>query len=227
MAKSGRWTEDEIERVRERWGLRSEASIARELGRSTESVRRKAASLFRGATRKGPWAEDELNRLRQHIGATPSEVVARVLGRRVEDVESKIESLARERRSGRWSREELQLLRRLYGTRTDEDLAVALGRTVASIRRVAKRYALSKDKAFVKRLRGDSATRMPRWTEEELDLLRDLYATESNLEIAHQVGRSIKSVVSKAHQLGLKKDIERLREMGRENVSTRYSGRGN
>jgi hypothetical protein len=32
----------------------------------------------------------------------------------------------------------------------------------------------------------------------------------------------VKSVVSKAHNLGLKKEAERLREMGRENVSLRY-----
>ena len=32
----------------------------------------------------------------------------------------------------------------------------------------------------------------------------------------------MKSVVSKAHNLGLKKDRERLREMGRENVRLRY-----
>jgi hypothetical protein len=32
----------------------------------------------------------------------------------------------------------------------------------------------------------------------------------------------VKSVVSKAHNLGLKKDRERLREMGRENVRLRY-----
>jgi hypothetical protein len=32
----------------------------------------------------------------------------------------------------------------------------------------------------------------------------------------------VKSVVSKAHHLGLKKSSERLRSMGRENVSLRY-----
>jgi hypothetical protein len=32
----------------------------------------------------------------------------------------------------------------------------------------------------------------------------------------------VKSVVSKAHHLGLKKSDDRLREMGRANVSVRY-----
>ena len=177
MVKSGRWTEQELERVRELWGLRSEESIARELDRSVEGVRRAAGRLFRGRTRRGPWDEAELERLKQHIGATPVEVVAKILGRRVDDVEGQIGRLSKRRRTGRWGREELQLLRRLYGTRTDEDLAVVFGRPVAAIRRVAKRYALSKDKAFMRKLRGDSATRMPRWTDAELDLLRRLYPT--------------------------------------------------
>jgi len=63
---------------------------------------------------------------------------------------------------------------------------------------------------------------MPRWTDEELDLLRDLYPRVPNLEIAQKLNRSVKSVVSKAHHLGLKKELERLQEMGRQNVSLRY-----
>ena len=63
---------------------------------------------------------------------------------------------------------------------------------------------------------------MPRWRPEELELLRKKYDTESNLEISKKLGRSVKSVVSKAHHLGLKKSDDRLREMGRANVSVRY-----
>ena len=54
-------------------------------------------------------------------------------------------------------------------------------------------------------------------------VLRELYPKSKNLEIARQLNRSVKSMVSKAHNLGLKKDRERLREMGRENVRLRYS----
>ena len=57
------------------------------------------------------------------------------------------------------------------------------------------------------------------------DLLGDLYPRCSNLEIAQKLQRSVKSVVSKAHHLGLKKDPVRLQEMGRENVSLRYRRR--
>jgi hypothetical protein len=49
-----------------------------------------------------------------------------------------------------------------------------------------------------------------------------MYNTNSNLEIAQDLQRSVKSVVSKAHNLGLKKSSDRLQEMGRQNVDLRY-----
>jgi hypothetical protein len=63
---------------------------------------------------------------------------------------------------------------------------------------------------------------MPRWDAAAIEKLRQLYPTTPNLELARVLERSVKSVVSKAHNLGLKKEAERLREMGRENVSLRY-----
>ena len=82
--------------------------------------------------------------------------------------------------------------------------------------------AFGNGKAFLRRLNGKTSTRMPRWTDAELERLKVMYSDHSNLEIATALNRSVKSVVSKAHNLGLKKDLERLREMGRENVSLRY-----
>ena len=82
--------------------------------------------------------------------------------------------------------------------------------------------ALAKDKAFLRRIDQKSVTRMPRWTDQELDVLRELYPLLPNLEIAQKLNRSVKSVVSKAHNMGLRKDPKRLRQMGRENVSLRY-----
>ena len=224
--RRGRWSSEEIDHLRRHYGLRTEERIARDLGRSLKSVRDMAAKVFEARARRGAWSGEEIEKLREYVGASPTEVIARVIGRSVTDVERQIEQLRAVRRSGRWSHDEIQRLRRVYGQRTDEDLVVILGRSVESIRRQAARYALAKDKAFVRRLKGASSTRMPRWTEEELDQLRELYPAESNLEIARRLSRTVKSVVSKAHHLGLKKDEERLREMGRQNVSRRYSKGG-
>lgn len=62
----------------------------------------------------------------------------------------------------------------------------------------------------------------PRWTKEEVALLKRLYRTHSNAEIAGILGRKVSSVVFKGHRLGLSKGARRLREMGRENIRRRW-----
>ena len=119
--------------------------------------------------------------------------------------------------------EEVALFKRIYGSRTDEDLAIVFGRPAADIAALGAQLCLAKDKAFVRRKAGKKlASKMPRWSAEELDVLRELYPDTPNLEIAKRLGRSVKSVVSKAHALDLKKNPDRLREMGRQNVALRH-----
>ena len=65
----------------------------------------------------------------------------------------------------------------------------------------------------------------PRWTREEISILRRLYRTHSNAEIAQVLGRKVSSVVFKGHRLGLSKGIRRLKEMGRENIRKRWQPR--
>ena len=205
--------------------MRDEASIARELARSLESVRRMAEAQFRSTGRSGPWTVQEVQDLKRFLGASGPQVIARILGRSQAEVQQKIFELGRIQQPGRWTREEIVRFKKIYGSRSDEDLAVIFGRNVEAVRRLATRCCLAKDKAYVKRLAGRGATRMPRWSSEELDVLRKLYPSVSNLEIAKQLNRSVKSVVSKAHHIGLHKDAERLRAMGRENVSLRYDAK--
>lgn len=220
--RRGRWSQAEQARLRELWGLRDDAAIARELNRPVSSVRRMAEKLFPAIEHKGPWTANEVLRLKRYLGATTEDVIARVLGRDVEDVKKQILDLGRIQVDGDWSRDEIAELKRIYGTRTDEHLQVIFGRPQSEITAVAAKYALAKDKAFVRKLSGEATTRMPRWTTEELEILERDYASRSNLEIAKRLDRSVKSVVSKAHNLGLRKSSERLRKMGRENVSLRY-----
>ncbi len=221
--RRGRWSSHEQARLKELWGLRDDAAIARELNRPVQSVRRMAEQLFPPRKKTGPWTAREVQDLKRYLGATNREVISRILGRPVEDVERQILELGRIQTDTSWTRGEIAEFKRLYGTRTDEDLALVFGRSLQSVRDLAEECALSKDKAFLRKLHGESSTRMPRWTEAELQLLRERYPKSSNLEIAQDLDRSVKSVVSKAHNLGLKKDRERLREMGRENVRLRYN----
>lgn len=105
--------------------------------------------------------------------------------------------------------------KRAYGSTPDDALARRFKTSKSVVARLANQHRLAKDK------RAFPGLRMPRWTERDLARLREWYATSSNLELAKTFGRSVSSVVSKAHGLGLNKSPERLREMGRQNVAIR------
>ena len=220
--RRGRWSQAEQARLKQLYGLRDDAAIARELNRPVASVRRMAERLFPMGRKAGPWTANEVEELKRYLGATTPETIARILGRSLDEVNSQIMDLGRIKRGGGWTRDDVAEFKKIYGTRTDENLSRIFGRTEEEIRRMAEKHALAKDKAFVRKLSGEASTRMPRWTSEELDLLKREYPMASNLDIARRLNRTVKSIVSKAHNLGLKKSSERLRTMGRENVSLRY-----
>lgn len=225
--RRGRWSQAEIDRFKELYGLRDDNAIARELNRSVASVRMMAERAFDEPMKSGPWTLEEVHNLKRYLGATSLEIVARIIARPIEEVQEQVERLRTVQLTGRWSQEEISELKRLYGTRTDEDLALIFGRSVESIRAESDKLCIAKDKAFLRRKSGgQKSIRMPRWKPEELRVLEELYPAHSNLDIAQRLNRSVKSVVSKAHNMGLKKDPERLREMGRQNVSLRYNRRG-
>ena len=207
------------------YGLHEDTYVARELNRPLASIWKMAEQVFSGARHDGPWTAKEVQDLKRYLGASTPMVIARILGRTEEEVEERILELGRIQNTGRWSSEETAKLKRFYGTRADTNLARIFGRPIKEIERQARRLCLAKDKAFMRKVSGESATRMPRWAEEEIALLEELYPLEANLEIAKQLQRSVKSVVSKAHNLGLKKDRARLRKMGQENVQLRYRRR--
>lgn len=188
-----------------------------------EEIRAKAEEILCREAVSGPWSPEDLETLRRYLGGVETNLLARMLGRSVEDLETKLVELATTLEDRPLSGPELILFKRQFGTRSDEDLAIIYGRTLERVQAEAARLCLSKDKAYMRRkTSGSERTRMPRWTEPELQTLRQLYPGESNLQIAQQLGRSVKSVVSKAHNLGLKKDKARLEEMGRQNVRLRY-----
>lgn len=211
-------------RFKEMYGLKPIEYIAKELNRPKASLQRMAESLFPKAERTGAWSEAEIERLKRFIGICELDTVARIFGRAPADVQAHIESLDENQTDRPWTQEELADLKRLHGTRTDKDIARVFQRPEASVSAKATELCLAKDKAFVRKLAGEkSTTRMPRWSPDEIVKLKAMYSESSNLDIALALDRSVKSVVSKAHNLGLKKDPQRLIEMGRQNVSLRYN----
>ncbi|MCZ6597633.1 MAG: hypothetical protein O7B99_08350 [Planctomycetota bacterium] len=208
------------------YGLYDDELIARQLNRPETSIQKMAKRVFPDTRRDGPWTAKEVQELKRYLGASTPGVIARILHRTEQEVEERILELGRIRNTGRWSREENAKLKRVYGTRTDINLGKIFGRPGKEIEKQARKLCLAKDKAFIRKISGEPATRMPRWTEEEIVRLAELYPLVANLEIAKKLRRSVKSVVSKAHNLGLKKDRERLRKMGQVNVQLRYKRKG-
>ncbi len=119
-----------------------------------------------------------------------------------------------------WSLDDLVELRRRYGSTSDADLALHFGREAEDVVAQAAELGLAKNKAAFPGLR-----KMPRWTKEEIATLRWIYPDTSNLEISRQLGRSVKSVMSKAKSIGLKKDSEHIQLVGLVNRQLRrYRG---
>ncbi len=209
------------------YGLRDESAIARELKCTVAFVREMAKQIYQAAPKTGPWSQAEQDRLLDYLGASTKQALCHVMGRTQEDIDGKLVELALIKKDAPFDQDEVARFKRLYGTRRDEDLAIIFGRRLGDVQEEAKKLCIAKDKAFIRRTGpADKSTRMPRWGATDLELLRELYPVHSNLDIAQRLQRSVKSVVSKAHNLGLRKDPARLKGMGRENVSLRYGNKG-
>ena len=196
--------------------------IAQELNRTVQSVRRMIGKVFEGEERVGPWTAKEVRQLKDYLGAAETAVIARILHRPEQEVDRKIQQLKGEVRQRPWTSADLQQLKRFFGTRATEDVSLILGRPVDRIEEKALELRLAKDKGYQRRAGKKTPVKMPRWRPEEVEQLKKLYPNHDNLNIAQHLERTVKSVVSKAHDLGLKKSSERLRDMGRQNVRVRY-----
>lgn len=244
--RRGNWSVQEMERLRLLLPFRGVKQTAALLRRSPESVQRKAEHLLRVVPRKGAWNDCDDLQLREAWGALELGLMAAMLGRTMDEVVKRAEELRERLKAGPWTREDRRLLKKLYGTRADEDLVVCLMRSRSDIVSAARRMCLAKDKKLIlddsaanlaksvdpvrvdrqtstSKQPGSRRMRMPRWTSEEIDRLRELYPNHDNLAVARDLDRSVTSVANKAFQLGLKKSATLLTAIGRSNISNRYT----
>lgn len=227
--RRGNWAVQELERLRLLLPRRGVDGTAALLHRSPASVFRKAMELLRVPVRRGDWTESDDARLRESWGAVDPRLLGPMLGRPVSEVKRRAAQLRERLRHGAWTRAEIQLLKHLYGTRSDRDLEVCMLRTESDIAATANRLCLAKDKRFAASIaRTTESTRhvarraMPRWTTAQIVRLRSLYAEHDNLTVAREIGRTVTSVANKGNQLGLKKCLRLLTDIGRSNVAIRY-----
>lgn len=220
--RKGSFALHEDRTILRKYGTVPNKRLADILRRTESSIIRRALHLFEGPPVQGPWTDAEIKKLRTVIGMASATQVATILRRKEADVYDAIKKLrAREKRNVSLTGAELAEFKVIYGSRDDHDLAVIFLIKLETVARMAEQQCLQKDKTFLKS-QGIVTIKMPRWTQDEVDLLTRIYPNTSNHEIARRLKRSTKSVVSKAHSLHLKKDQARLQQMGRDNVSKRY-----
>lgn len=101
-----------------------------------------------------------------------------------------------------WSNVDVERLIKLYPKSHDKNLAILFGRAPDGVRGKARQLGLKKDYAGGYKPNYSWGTG---WSTEEISLLRKLYPTTSNHDIAEILGRSFASVKGQAQQLKLKK----------------------
>lgn len=220
------WSASDKTHLLENFGLKDHRVLAREVGCTPEELHAEARRIYGARSvemNSGPWSPGDVNALKRYLGAVDTDLIARMIGRSIDSIDAKLVELAADLKDDELGTRAHVDFKRLYGTRADADLALIFDRQLGVIRALSAELCLSKDKGFMRRQAGKvGRTKMPRWSAEELDQLREIYPKASNLEIAKTLGRSVKSIVSKAHSLGLKKDKARLRQMGQQNVQLRH-----
>lgn len=101
-----------------------------------------------------------------------------------------------------WTAHDVATLTELYPTSNNRDLAVRLGRSEWAVVGKARGLELTKDGE--RNCRGRASRGRP-WSSHEMNLLRMLYPTTPNEDIAEHIGRSRNAVHMKARQMELRK----------------------
>lgn len=98
-----------------------------------------------------------------------------------------------------WTLYEIDELRERYPTTDTRQIARDMGRSITGVQRKAQDLGLRK----VVPQRGGS---FRRWSDEDLEFLREHYATMITDTLAKKLGRSVRTVYATAAELGLRKD---------------------
>jgi glucan-binding YG repeat protein len=122
----------------------------------------------------------------------------------------------RKKQKTEWDQDSVNQFRRDYPARTDDELCQMYNTNLHKVQQLAMQYRLGKDKRVLL-----GVVKMPRWTKEQIEILKKLYKDNDNITVAKAVGKSVKAVVSKAFFLGLKKTKDQLTKTAKKNVSYR------
>jgi hypothetical protein len=126
----------------------------------------------------------------------------------------------RKKKTENWTPDYVTQFRKDYPSFTDKELCSMYQTNPLKVQQLAIQFCLGKNKLVL-----PGTVKMPRWTESQLVTLKKLYSSNDNLIIAKKLSRTVKSVVSKAFFMKLKKNATQLTKTAKENVSCRSINR--
>lgn len=166
------------------------------------------------------WTPVEVAILRSRYPSEPTDVVAAAVGHPVLSVESKASDLGirKSPKHREWTTRELRVLRRRYATTLTIEIARSLDRTVPQIYAKAAELDLKKADGFASRVTKEKHATGWRssgkaWTDEQLAILRERYATTAASDLVAPCGHSRASIEGMAGKLGLSKDPAYMRKL--------------
>jgi len=199
-----RWTREEDEYLRATFKTTRAREIAVRLGRTRSGVAQRALRVLllprKGARPSGvKWALEADAFLHANYGMVRSREIAATLHRTVNAVHDRAHRLHLTRRTVRgpnraWSVEDEQYVRENYGKVSREEIAKWLNRTPAAVS--TRAGSPHWGPAPQRRSRKD-------WDPVEDAVLRESYGKTPTQTIGRALGRTVSSVHSRAHKLGL------------------------
>jgi len=192
------WVRKEIAILRKLYSTHTYPQIAKELGRTQNSVKNKALELGLPSANIRPWTKKEDELLRELYATNSVQKIESRLGRNRADVAQRAKKLSIQKQSfidAPWTKREVGILRKLYGTMTSTELGKKLGRSSGSVMHQAHRLGFRYPDEKMGKI----------WSADEDAKLRELFQQRLNhSKIAEHMNRSVGSTKARLRGLGLK-----------------------
>lgn len=215
-----RWTEEEINTLRELSETETNKTIAEVLNRSVAEVNKHARKLGIKLLLKKRWTNEQIDYLRENLNKIPFTKLINDLGHDFYDVLKKIEELGLEYNSNRWTEEEESLLIELSSKYYIKEIAKRLNRSEGAI--VSKAHKMGIELITLKR----------EFTEKELKYIKKNWGVVPITDMARKLGVSRIMIDNQAKKMNLpklgnnpykkwtKKKIDKLKVLAEEMTIT-------
>lgn len=197
------WTDKEIRFLKKNAQTMTNKELAKALNRNIGSISTKVMQLGIPREHNKSWTQEELDFMKENANKMTNQEIADTLGRNIGSVAKLIPEMGLERKRPRksWTIKELEFLQKNVIKMTNQQLADALGRNISSVATKIVELDLSSQ------IRESGGRR--RWTQEELDFMKENAYELTNKQIAKKLNRSLGSVALKMCDLGYKRRNKR------------------